>query len=274
MPQPTPLRAGAPKGRAMGNPSPDFELTLATEPALIAAAQRLRYDVFVTELGGSGPGVDHEARRETDRFDAYAEHLLLIDRRVSENLGVVGCYRLLSPQGAQGAGGFYCASEFDLGPLLQGTANVLELGRSCLHPAYRGGTAMFELWSGLSRLIAEREVATLFGVASFPGTDLELLAEPLSFLHHNHLAPPPIRVRARGAQARSMNLLAAAQIDRRRALSHVPALIKGYLRLGGAVGEGAWVDTAFNTVDVCMVVDLARVSPRYRAIYSGAQAGA
>lgn len=252
--------------------SPDFELKLATEPALIAAAQRLRYDVFVTELGGTGSGVDHAARLETDRFDGVAEHLLLIDRRWPENLGVVGCYRLLSPKGAARAGGFYCAAEFDLDPLLARSADVLELGRSCLHPGYRGGTAMFELWSGLSRLIAERDVETLFGVASFAGTNLAELTQPLAFLHHNHLAPKPLRMRAKGAQARSMNLLPSSQVDRRAALARIPALIKGYLRLGGAVGEGAWIDTAFNTVDVCMVVDLAQVGARYRAIYGGAQA--
>lgn len=256
----------------MPTKSPVYELKLATEPALVTAAQHLRYEVFVAELGGSGPGVDHAARLETDRFDPFAEHLVLIDRQLPENLGVVGCYRLLSPEGADRAGGFYCAAEFDLAPLLKGGAKALELGRSCLHPAYRGGTAMFELWSGLSRLVAERGIETLFGVASFPGTDLDTLAEPLSFLHHTHLAPEPLRVRAIGAQARSMDIIPSSRIDRRRALSQIPALIKGYLRLGGAVGEGAWLDTAFNTVDVCMVVDLARVGPRYRAIYSGAQA--
>jgi len=113
----------------------------------------------------------------------------------------------------------------------------------------------------------------LFGTASFHGTDTEALRQPLSYLHHGHLAPPELRVVARGPGAVPMNLLAPGDVDRRTALLQIPSLIKGYLRLGGAVGEGAWVDRAFNTVDVCLVMDTARLNDRTARIYARESAG-
>jgi putative hemolysin len=145
----------------------------------------------------------------------------------------------------------------------------MELGRSCVHPDYRGGTAMFHLWTALADYVAAHGIEILFGVASFHGTDPQALAAPLSLLHHRHLAPPELRVRARAFQP--MDLMPEAAIDRRRAMLEVPALIKAYLRLGGVVGEGAFVDHAFNTTDVCLVMDTARLNARQAALYRGAR---
>jgi putative hemolysin len=127
---------------------------------------------------------------------------------------------------------------------------------------------MFHLWNGLADLVLAEGIEILFGVASFHGTDLATIAEPLAWLHHHHLAPVPLRVRALGPDARAMDLLPADRIDRRTAMLATPALIKAYLRLGGVVGEGAWVDQAFNTTDVCLIVDTARMNDRARAIYT------
>lgn len=147
---------------------------------------------------------------------------------------------------------------------------MLELGRSCLHPDYRGGMAMYHLWNGLAAYVAEHQVEVLFGVASFHGTDPQELAQPLSMLHHNHLAPPDLRVRAQADAFQPMDLVAEADLDRRAAMVQVPALIKAYLRLGGFVGEGAFVDRAFNTTDVCLILDTARMNDRQKRIYGGA----
>ncbi|KPP91112.1 MAG: ornithine-acyl[acyl carrier protein] N-acyltransferase [Rhodobacteraceae bacterium HLUCCA08] len=250
--------------------SPDFEVRLAGTEAERDAALRLRYEVFVAELGGDGALVDHAARRERDAFDAHADQLLLLDHARQGGAQVVGVYRLLDRAGAEAAGGFYSAGEYDLDPLLRSGRRLLELGRSCLHRDYRGGSAMYHLWQGLAQLVADRGIEVLFGVASFHGTDTAALAEPLSLLHWRHRAPAALRVSSR-VPAR-MDLIPEDRLDRRRAMLQVPALIKAYLRLGGAVGEGAYIDRDFNTTDVCLVMDTAQLNARRRAIYAGAGA--
>lgn len=243
-----------------------FTVRLAETDADLRAAQRLRYDVFVEELGGNGPLVDHEARLERDRFDPYYDHLLLVDE--ARDGEIVGVYRLLRDDQAARAGQFYSENEYDLSVLKRSGRKCMELGRSCLARDYRGGAAMYHLWNGLARYVAEHEVEILFGVASFHGIDAQALAQPLSLLHHRHLAPESLRVRALETSYQSMNLLPETEIDRRAAMLEVPALIKAYLRLGGFVGEGAYVDYAFNTIDVCLVMDTARLSERQKNIYS------
>lgn len=247
---------------------PDYALSLARRPDDVAAAQRLRYAVFVEELGGEGDLTDHAGRREADAFDPVCDHLLLRDRTRPEGDDVVGVYRLLDEAGAAEAGRFYTEGEYDLGPLRRSGRRLLELGRSCLHRDYRGGRAMHELWSGLAAYVETRGIELMFGTASFHGTDVEALAEPLSILHHRHLAPAPIRVCARAPGAVAMDRLPEHRIDRVRAMRAVPALIKAYLRLGGSVGEGAWIDRRFNTTDVCLLLDATGLPARTRAIYA------
>jgi len=123
------------------------------------------------------------------------------------------------------------------------------------------------LWQGLAAYIDAHGSEILFGVASFHGTDTGKLAQPLSFLHHHHLAPEPLRVIARLPQAIAMDLLPRDHIDRRAAARAIPGLIKSYLRLGGFVGQGAWLDRPFNTTDICIVLDAARIDNRARALY-------
>ena len=124
----------------------EFTVKLAETDAELQAAQRLRYDVFVKELGGSGDLVDHSAGLERDRFDPYFDHLILTEKGRAE---VVGVYRLLRGSQAQAAGGFYSEGEYDLTPLKNSGKQVLELGRSCIHKDYRGGLGVRALWDGL-----------------------------------------------------------------------------------------------------------------------------
>lgn len=251
----------------MPDAGPSFTVKLAENDTELRAAQRLRYDVFIRELGGGGEMVDHDAGLERDRFDPYFDHMLAIDDQSGK---VVGVYRLLPGDRASEIGQFYSEDEYDLSILKQGGRKLLELGRSCLHPDYRGGTAMYHLWNGLAAYVAEREIEVLFGVASFHGTDPQALAQPLSMLHHNHLAPPDLRVRAQPEVFQPMDMLDSDKLDRRAAMVQVPALIKAYLRLGGFVGEGAFIDHMFNTTDVCLILDTARMNERQRRIYGGA----
>ncbi len=126
---------------------------------------------------------------------------------------------------------------------------------------------MHLLWNGLASYVLEREIELLFGVASFHGTDPAPLAEALSYLHHEHLAPPDLRVRAQSAHYLDMNLMPPERIDAARALQAIPPLIKAYLRVGGFVGDGAFVDRDFNTIDVCVVMDTGRMTERYLQFY-------
>jgi putative hemolysin len=252
----------------MGQDVRDFELRLAADADDLRAAQRLRYSVFVEELGGDGPLVDHGERLERDAYDPHCDHLLLIDPSRPVDDRVVGVYRLLPGDRAAAAGGFYTEAEYDLEVLKRSGRRLLELGRSCLHPEYRGGTAMYHLWNGLAGYVADHGIEVLFGVASFHGTDVQAIAGPLSLLHHRHLAPPELRVRARDGHYQPMNLVPEDALDRRAAMVATPALIKAYLRLGGFVGDGAFVDHAFNTIDVCLIMDTARMNDRQSGIYA------
>lgn len=247
-------------------PQTPFSVKLAETDAELKAAQRLRYEVFIEELGGGGDLVDHAARLEKDRFDPFFDHMLLYDNDRGE---VVGVYRVMREDQARRAQRFYSADEYDLTVLLASGRRLLELGRSCVHRDYRGGMAMYHLWSGLAGYIAEHDIEVLFGVASFHGTDVPRFADALSLLHHRHLAPKDLRVRARDTAFQRMDLVAKSALDARAAMLGVPALIKAYLRLGGFVGEGAFVDHAFNTTDVCLILDTARMNERQARLYQG-----
>ena len=251
----------------MPSHTPNFQVRLAASDDDLHAAQRLRYDVFVAELGGDGEMVDHEARLERDVYDPDYDHLLLEDTQRDDTDRVVGVYRLLRGDQMSKIGRFYVEDEYDLSVLKSSGRPIMELGRSCLHADYRGGTAMHALWNGLAAYVLENGIEVMFGVASFHGTDVSKLAQPLSLLHHRHLAPDDLRVRAVPESFQSMNLLPESQIDRLAAMRATPALIKAYLRLGGFVGEGAFIDRPFNTTDVCLVVDTARMSEKHRDIY-------
>jgi putative hemolysin len=243
-------------------------LKLAEGAEELRAAQRLRYRVFVEEMGAEVDEEGHRLRLERDRFDPYFDHLLLIDRGIADPMeNVVGVYRLLRGEVAIGGCGFYSTSEYDLTKIEESGRKSVELGRSCVDRAYRGGAALPLLWQGLADYVLSRQIDILFGVASFHGRDPQAFRQALSYLYHNHLAPEDLRVTARPDHAQAMDLIPADEVDRPAALKQVPSLIKAYLRLGGFVGEGAYIDHVFNTVDVCVLMDTARMSERHRAHY-------
>ena len=249
---------------------PLYEIRLARDAQDILSSQRLRYQVFVEELGGTGPLIDHENRLEADEFDPLYDHLVLIDASQPEDAldHVVGAYRLLRSDRAAEIGRFYCDAEYDLAPLRASGRRLLELGRSCVHPDHRGGAAMLMLWNGLADYVLAHEIEILFGVASFHGTDVAALKMPLAWLHHHHLAPEALRPRARAEHFQRMDLVERGDLDRATALEQMPNLIKAYLRLGGFVGEGAFVDMPFNTTDVLLLMDTQAMSEKHREFYT------
>ena len=247
-----------------------LELRLANSEHDLRAAQRLRYNVFVGEMGSDGAMVDHEQRLECDEFDPLCDHLLLIDRdRDAEKLEhVVGVYRLLPGERLPPGQDFYSGQEFDLAPLKNSGRKLLELGRSCVHPDWRRGLAMRMLWDGLAEYVLDRGIELMFGTASFHGTDPARVAAPLAYLARNHLAPSDLRPEARPPYRVELDPDPDSEIDRRAVTELMPILMKGYLRLGGFVGNGAWIDEAFNTIDVLLIMDTANMSTRHRDYYA------
>lgn len=247
----------------------DLELRLAEDEAEVAAAQALRYRVFYEEMAATPTPEMAAAHRDFDSFDDYCDHLLVIDRRRGGGAaGVVGTYRLIRRAAAERRGQFYSVDEYDIAPILAHPGEVLELGRSCIGADYRSRSAMNLMWRGISDYVRHYEIALMFGCASLPGTDPKAHAVSLSYLHHYHLAPETLRPRALPGRYVAMNMLEKPTIDRRAALGQLPPLIKGYLRLGGFVGDGAVIDPQFNTVDVCIMVKTDWVTDKYLRHYT------
>jgi len=241
-----------------------LSIKFAETPGELRAAQKLRYDIFVREMGADGPYIDHATGLESDPFDPFCEHLIAIDDQTQQ---VVGVYRLLLQQQARAAGQFYSEDEFDLTRLKDTGRNLLELGRSCLHRNFRDGRLLHKLWTAIGQFVIENKVDILFGVASFPTTQRHELEEALAYLHHFHLAPPHLRVKTNQSDFRSNDRRSAERINRKQVVLELPSLIKAYLRLGGVVGEGAYVDSNFKTIDICLVLDINRINPIKRRLF-------
>ena len=240
----------------------------------IDAAQALRYRVFYEEMGAIPTADALATRRDSDAYDAVADHLLVIDHDLGDGAdGVVGTYRLIQRDGAARVGGFYSAHEYDLGPIEAFPGRVLELGRSCVDAVYRGRAVMQLLWRGIASYVAGQGIDVMFGCASLGGTDPDALALELSYLHAYHLAPPGLRPRALPHRYVEMQRLEMASGEGRRPAVTLPPLIKGYLRLGGFVGDGAVIDKQFNTIDVAIVVNTDLVTDKYFKHYELRGAG-
>jgi len=243
-------------------------LRLAETAAEIEAAQALRYQVFYAEMGAHADAATAAARRDADAFDAVADHLLVLDHDLGDGPeAVVGTYRLIRRPGAAKLGRFYSEGEYDVSMLIAHPGEVMELGRSCVAPGYRTRGTLQLLWRGIAACVFRWRIDLMFGCASLPGTDLDALAPQLSYLHANHLAPPALRPRALPAQHVPMNRVALGAAETRAALNDLPPLVKGYLRLGGFVGDGAVLDPQFNTTDVCIVVKTDQVTEKYAKHY-------
>ena len=242
---------GAPATSGVGFPelrAGNLGVRLAATPAEIDAVQALRFRVFYGEMGAV-PGPEAVAtHRDRDAYDLAADHLLVIDHTIGPGAeGVVGTYRLIQREAAAKLGGFYTASEYDISLIERFPGRVLELGRSCVDAAYRNRVVMQLLWRGIAAYVFEYQIDLMFGCASLPGTDPDAVATSLAYLHDHHLAPPALRPRALPERYIDMRRIDAAAIDPPRALAALPPLIKGYLRLGGFVGDGAVIDEQFQS---------------------------
>jgi putative hemolysin len=242
----------------------DFEVRLAGTRAEIEAAQALRYRVFYEEMQAKPTPEVVATKRDFDSFDEVCDHLLVLDRRRGDGPeSIVGTYRLIRRSAAAQMGRFYSSAEYDIQKMIDYPGEVLELGRSCIARDARNTATMQMLWRGIALYAYHYDIRVMFGCASFPGTDPAQHAQAMSYLHHHHLAPPDIRVRALAHRYVKMDMLERDSYDARKAMARVPPLIKGYLRLGGFVGDGAVIDQQFNTTDVFIVVKTELVTEKY-----------
>lgn len=246
----------------------NLEVRLARNAAEVDAAQALRYRVFYSEMSARPTPEMSAVERDFDVFDGLCDHLLVIDHDKGPGPEkVIGTYRLIRRQAAALAGRFYSQDEYDVSRLIDHPGEILELGRSCVDAGYRTRPTMQLLWRGIAAYVFSHDIALMFGCASLPGTDVRALALPLSYLYHHHLAPPELRPVALPERRTDMRLMDAHALDARAAVGLLPPLIKGYLRLGGFVGDGAVTDPQFNTTDVCIVVKTDLVTEKYYRHY-------
>ena len=246
-----------------------LHLRLAETEEEVAAAQALRYRVFYEEMSAKATAEMAAAKRDFDAFDKHCDHMVVFDRaRGAGPEAIIGTYRVMRREAAKRCGRFYTAGEYDIANLLAYPGEAMELGRSCIEADHRNGGTMQLLWRGIAEYVLAHDVGLMFGCASLPGVEPEALALPLSYLYHHHLAPAALRARALPERRVAMNVVPVGDISPRRALHMLPPLIKGYLRLGGFVGEGAVVDHDFGTTDVCVVVKTEWVTDRYLRHYT------
>ena len=227
----------------------------------VRQAQRLRFDVFASEMGArlDTPLAGHDI----DRFDDYCEHLLVRD---ADTGMVVGTYRVLPPAQAARVGSTYSDTEFDLHHLDALRPSMVELGRSCVRADYRQGGVILALWSALAEFMTRNRLDTMIGCASIPMLHNGVVTGDAAAsiwrqLSESHLAPPGLRVTPR----------LPLPVERLNASLRVepPALIKGYLRLGAKVlGAPAW-DPDFNSADLPMLMRIADLPLRYRKHFLG-----
>lgn len=263
--------AGAPSYVRQGS----LEVRLARSLKEIKIAQKLRYEIFYEEMHAKPDWRMRVTRRDIDEYDIFCDHLLVLDHDRPKGKQIVGTYRLLRQEVAEAHSGFYSSGEYDLSPLLGKSfetqmgagRQLLELGRSCVHQDYRANTTINMLWKGIAEYLKEHNIAYMFGCASFEGVDPAEFTEAFSYLYHNYLVPDDFKVRALEDQHVEMNVLAADEIDVRRARRALPPLIKGYLRLGCFFGDGAVVDRQFGTTDVFILLPVEKIAKRYSKHY-------
>lgn len=252
----------------------NLRIRLAEGRAEVRAAQALRYKIFYEQMSARPTEEMRAAGRDFDSFDDYCDHLLVFDEERGDGPeAVVGTYRVMRREGALRRGQFYTSDEYEIDSIEAYPGEVLELGRSCVDPTCRTGAAMQLLWRGIAEYVFYYDISIMFGCASLPGVNPAELKLPLSYLYHHHLAPPALRARAVADRYEPMDLLPVEAVQISAARQALPPLIKGYLRLGGFVGDGAVVDREFGTTDVCIVVKTDWVTEKYLRHYKREDAG-
>jgi putative hemolysin len=257
------IPAALPDGAATSAPGPRYSLLLSTDPGLIEAAQRLRYDVFTSTPGFALPTAGTE-QIDIDRFDEYCDHLLVRDDDTGE---LVGCYRMLAPAGAIAAGGLYTETEFDVRAFDPLRPSLVEMGRAVVRDGHRNGGVVLLMWAGILAYLDRYDYDYVTGCVSVPigdesdgGVPGSQLRGVRDFILSRHAAPPQYRVHP--YRPVLVDGVAIDDIPPPPRPS-VPPLMRGYLRLGAQVcGEPAH-DPDFGVGDFCVLLDKRHADTRY-----------
>lgn len=230
-------------------PGPQLHARWLTSRRDILRAQRLRCRTFSEEFGIriSPFGVDR------DRFDRHCLHLGVEDKSTG---ALIGYTRLLPGDAAKRLGGFYSRSEFDLDRLAELPGHVVEVGRTCVHADYRNGATIAVLWQALARYLFTARVDYLIGCASISMADGgAAVASMMPGLRERHLTEDSLRVTPR---------LPVPSVMPAGSDCAMPPLLKAYMRMGARIaGEPCW-DPDFNCADVFILLEVKRISRRYR----------
>lgn len=252
----------------------NLEVRLSRDMDEVRAAQNLRYRVFYEEMRAEASPATAAAKRDFDPLDELCDHLLVLDHTRPENNRIIGTYRLIRREAAKKHGKFYSSDEYDISCLVDYPGEILELGRSCVEADYRTRPTMQLMWTGLAAYVLQHDIALMFGCASLPGNDPSMHKEALTYLYYHHLAPPGMRPVALPERYVDMRMMPPesvnaeegfekVRLDPRLGGNNLPPLIKGYMRVGGYVGDGAVIDHQFNTTDVCIIVKTDLMADRY-----------
>lgn len=245
----------------------NLEVRLAQNPAEVEAAQRLRYRVFYEEMGATATPEQIQSTRDYDVYDSACDHVLVLDHNRAGDDQVVGTYRMLRRSVADQTYGFYTANEYDISKLLAHPGELLEVGRSCVNANYRTRPTLELLWRGIASYVDQFDIQLIFGCASFPTVNPADIQEELAYLYYHHLAPPALCATALPPRMVRMDQLGPQTINPRKVLSKLPPLIKGYLRIGGFIGDGAVIDKQFGTTDVCIIVKTDLITDKHAKHY-------
>lgn len=219
----------------------------------ILQAQQLRYRIFAECMGANLPnskeGIDQ------DSFDEVCHHLIVKDTQTNQ---VVACSRIITNEGAQKAGGFYSSTEFDLTNIIIPDKKYMEIGRTCVDPEYRSGSAMILLFSGLANFLEDHKLDYLMGCASIPlDANFENANAIVAHLEEHHYTDKSLRVYPKVGLP---NVNFDKDID---AEKQIPPLLAAYLRIGVKVcGEPFW-DKEFNVADAFILLKREEANQRY-----------
>ena len=242
----------------------NFEVRLAKNFRDIDAAQNLRYRVFYEELKAKPTIKNILYEKDFDELDPFCDHLLVIDHNKKPSReSIVGTYRLIRRSMTQVHGKFYTEGEFNINKVLKSKGEILELGRSCVHKNYRDKPIIKLLWKAISAYMEHYKIKVLFGCASFPGTNYKKYKQQLSYLYHYHLAEKTILPTALPPNNINLNYCQKKDLDVYKIFKTLPPLLKGYLRIGAKVSNGAFIDKQFNTIDICIVLKSSLLKQRY-----------
>lgn len=252
----------------------EFEVRQTRNKEERKLVRQLRYRCFVEESGLPATEEQKELCEEYDNYDTHAEYMAVFHKGL-----IVGTYRMIDRAAAEEMGGFYTETEFDITKIKKRRGNIVEMSRACVDKEYRDeGLVMSMLWLGLGEYVQRNRIHLLFGVGSFfGGTNPADVAQAMSYLYYNHLAPPSLRVDVDfekldpsvNPKMTRMNILPKAYVDKEKAYKEMPPLIKGYLRLGGMCGKGICIIPKETDRDVFMMVLTKNINKAYQKRFTG-----